>query len=186
MDSSLNLLNSSCLTQVGNDRFCPVFRSERFHQVSNLGHFSLIFKYCILWYSLHTKINFEEVSLHSRLLAAWLFVVLHMSSILQHDFRSPSWRRNLLVQFFVSSEAYHLFNAVSWHWVIKDGGVRSGLPELSSLMLCFSKLTKYRMRPGKSSTGSWSVLFSALLNQRLLRCRHQQGLEVWRPYVAHL
>ena len=59
----------SYLTQIGNDRFCSVLWSDRKHQVSNLGHSSLIFKYCILW-SLHTEISFEEVSLRTRLLAA--------------------------------------------------------------------------------------------------------------------
>ena len=32
-----------------NDRFCSGLCSERMHQVLNLGHSYLIFKYCILW-----------------------------------------------------------------------------------------------------------------------------------------
>ena len=58
----------SCLIQVDDDRFCSGLCSERMLQVLNLGHSSLIFKYCILWYSLHTEINFEEISCRTRLL----------------------------------------------------------------------------------------------------------------------
>ena len=58
----------SCLIQVDEDRFCSGLCSERMHQILNLDHSSLIFKYCILWYSLDTKIKFEEISCCTRLL----------------------------------------------------------------------------------------------------------------------
>ena len=73
-------IDISCLNQIGNDRLCSVLRSERIHQVSNLGHSSLILKCCILWYSLHTEINVKEVSLGTRLLAG-LFVVPQFNTI---------------------------------------------------------------------------------------------------------
>ena len=60
----------SCLTQVGSDRLCSVFLSERIHQVSNLGYSSLIFKHCILWKSLNTEIHVEMASLRTRFPAA--------------------------------------------------------------------------------------------------------------------
>ena len=172
--------DNSTWVQVGNDRFWSRLCSERTHQVLNLGHSSLTFKCCTLWYALHTEINFDEVSFRTRLLAAWLFVVLHLPSTLQHDFRSKSWRRNPLVQNLASSGAHHFFNVASWHWVMKDEGVRSGLPELQSFVLCFFQIAN-SLRPEKCSTCSGCVLFLALLNHRiLLRLRHQQGLKVWR------
>ena len=63
-DSSLIVLNSHVILKsamTDSVRYCAL---GRVHQVSNLDHSSLIFKYCILWYSLNKEINFAEVSEH--------------------------------------------------------------------------------------------------------------------------
>ena len=57
-----------CLLLVDDDRFCSGLCSERMHQNLNLGHSSLIFKCSILWYFLHTEIDFKVVSLNTRVL----------------------------------------------------------------------------------------------------------------------
>ena len=60
--SSIGRTEFSCLIPVGNDRLSSVVRSERMHQILNLGHSSLIFKYCILWNSSNLEVYSEEVS----------------------------------------------------------------------------------------------------------------------------
>ena len=77
------------------------------HQVLKLGHSSLIFEYCILWNSLLTEIVFEGVSFSTRLLGAWLSVMLHLPGILPHDFRLRSWRRNQRQYCLVGNTAQH-------------------------------------------------------------------------------
>ena len=125
---------------------------------------SFIIEYCSVWYSLHSEVDLEFVFLfRDRFLDAstslWFFIALYSPDLIQYNVWRRSQTRSSLIQDRITYSTYHIPNAVSKHWVVKDSGTRSGLPEVQPFISRFSQVDPTCCVPGYFSPAFVVYLF---------------------------